>query len=80
MSATVLDPLVLDLVAWVAAAPRPYDEVMEALRTSCPRLTVWEEVVDRGLVAQTRAADRTTMVRATDLGLNLLKARARPPG
>jgi hypothetical protein len=79
MSATVLDPLVLDLVAWVAAAPRPYDEVMEAWRTSCPRLTVWEEVVDRGLVTETRGADRTTMVRATDQGLHLLRERARLP-
>jgi hypothetical protein len=36
-----LAPLVRDLVAWVAAGPRPYGEVLDAWRTSCPRLTVW---------------------------------------
>ena len=44
------EPLILDLVEWVAAKPRRYTEVMEAWRTSCPRLPVWEDAVDRGLV------------------------------
>jgi hypothetical protein len=39
---------VLDLVEWVAARPRPYAEVMEVWRTSCPRLTVWEDASTRG--------------------------------
>ena len=39
----VLRPLILDLVAFVAERPRPYAEVQEAWRTSCPRLTVWED-------------------------------------
>lgn len=43
-------PLVRDLVGWVAEAPRPYAEVMAAWRTSCPRLTVWEDAIDAGLV------------------------------
>jgi hypothetical protein len=34
------DPLVLDLVEWIARAPRPYAEVIETWRTSCPRLTI----------------------------------------
>jgi hypothetical protein len=45
-----LDPLIRDLVAWVAEEPRPYAEVLDAWRTSCPRLTVWEDASDRGLV------------------------------
>ncbi|WP_137128324.1 hypothetical protein [Roseomonas sp. HF4] len=45
-----LRPLVLDLVAFVADRPRPYAEVMDAWRTSCPRLTVWEDAVEAGLV------------------------------
>ena len=44
-------PLILDLVEWVVRAPRPYPEVMAAWRTSCPRLPVWEDAVDRGLVS-----------------------------
>jgi hypothetical protein len=45
-----LDPLVLDLIEWVAKKPRPYSEAIEAWRTSCPRLTVWEDAIDRGFV------------------------------
>ena len=40
-----LDPLILDLVEWVAREPRPYPELIDAWRTSCPRLTVWEDAV-----------------------------------
>ena len=46
------DALVLDLVEWIAREPRPYAEVIETWRTSCPRLTVWEDAVDRGYVAR----------------------------
>ena len=41
------DPLVLDLVEWIAREPRLYSEVIETWRTSCPRLTIWEDAVDR---------------------------------
>jgi hypothetical protein len=44
------EALVLDLLSWLRAGPRPYHEVMEAWRTSCPRLPVWEDAVDQGLV------------------------------
>ncbi|HEY5072387.1 MAG TPA: hypothetical protein VII63_10185 [Caulobacteraceae bacterium] len=50
-----LEPLILDFVEWIAAGPQPYAEVMEAWRTSCPRLTVWEDALDRGLVARAGA-------------------------
>ena len=46
------DALVLDLVEWVAREPRLYAEVIEIWRTSCPRLTIWEDAVDRGYVAR----------------------------
>jgi hypothetical protein len=35
---------------WVAARPRCYADVMEAWRTSCPRLPVWEAAMEEGLV------------------------------
>jgi hypothetical protein len=50
------DPLVLDLVEWIAKSPRLYSEVIDAWRTSCPRLTIWEDAVDRGYVARESAA------------------------
>jgi hypothetical protein len=38
-----VDALILDLLERVASGNRSYAEVMEAWRTSCPRLPVWEE-------------------------------------
>jgi len=35
----------------VAARPRTYGETIEAWRTSCPRLPVWEDATMNGLVA-----------------------------
>lgn len=72
-----LDPLVLDLVEWVAKEPRPYAEVIEAWRTSCPRLTVWEDAVDRGLVASELIEGRGVIVSATDLGRRFLRQNGR---
>ncbi|WP_458095777.1 hypothetical protein [Roseomonas sp. WA12] len=70
----VTEPLVLDLVEWVAQRPRAYAEVMEAWRTSCPRLTVWEEALERGLVV------RADPVRVTPLGLQCLAEYGRGLG
>jgi len=78
MSAT-LDPLVMDLVAFVAAEPRPYEEVIDAWRTSCPRLMVWEDAIDRGLITRTRGADKSLVVSATRNGLDLLVSSGRFP-
>jgi hypothetical protein len=52
MSDAVVDALILDLLEWLATGERSYDEVMEAWRTSCPKLPVWEDAVDRGLVTR----------------------------
>lgn len=59
--------LLLDLVEWVAAQPRAYHEVMAHWRTSCPRLPVWEDAVDAGLVRR-EIRDGQPMVTATDDG------------
>jgi hypothetical protein len=47
-----LDPLIRDMLEWVGREPRSYREVMEAWRTSCPRLTVWEDATERGLIGR----------------------------
>ena len=72
MSST-LDPLVRDLVIWVAAKPRPYAEVIEAWRTSCPRLTVWEDAIDRGYVERCAVDGKGVYVVATDVGLEFIR-------
>jgi hypothetical protein len=60
-----LDPLVMDLVTFVASEPRPYDEVIDAWRTLCPQLTVWEDAINRGLITRCRGEDKTLIVQAT---------------
>ena len=57
------DALVLDLVEWIAREPRPYSEVIDTWRTSCPRLTIWEDAVDRGYVARRPTADGLRLAR-----------------
>ena len=47
-----VDDLILDLLEWLGTGPRPYEEVLDAWRTSCPRLPVWEESTDNGYVAR----------------------------
>lgn len=76
MSST-MEPLILDMVEWIAREPRTYAEVMDAWRTSCPRLTVWEDAVDRGLVKPERGATRNIIVAVTNEGRALLQAHGR---
>jgi len=67
------ESLVLDLLEWIGPASRPYEEVMNAWRTSCPRLTIWEDAVDAGLIT---VRDRDVAV--TEAGREFLKARRIP--
>jgi hypothetical protein len=73
-----MDPLVLDLVEWIAREPRPYSEVIETWRTSCPRLTVWEDAVDRGFVARETVAGAGVRIAVTESGEKFLRAHGRP--
>ena len=67
-----VDALILDLLEWVANGERSYVEVMDAWRTSCPRLPVWEDATDRELIAREHVNGRA-VVRITSSGLALLK-------
>jgi DNA-binding PadR family transcriptional regulator len=69
-----VDALILDLLEWLANGERSYAEVMDAWRTSCPRLPVWEDANDRGLVA-TEDANGRLIVRITPSGRALLAER-----
>jgi hypothetical protein len=66
--------LVLDLVEWVAVAPRPYSEVMDAWRTSCPRLPIWEDATDLGFIVRTSGNGAGPLVEATAAGREFLRA------
>ena len=74
MADAVVEALLLDLLEWLAQGDRTYEEVMDAWRTSCPKLPVWEDANDLGLVEVERL-DGRSLVRATPRGAELLKER-----
>jgi len=69
-----VDALVLDLLEWIGSHPRPYTEVIEAWRTSCPRLPVWEEANERGFIEHHHEPGRGAFVSVSALGMEYLKA------
>jgi len=69
MSDTV-ENLILDLLEWVGSKQRTYYDTMDAWRTSCPKLPVWEDANDLGLV-ETVSGN----VRLTPAGVALLRER-----
>ena len=72
MSNTV-DALVLDLLEWIGPNARPYAEVIEAWRTSCPRLPVWEEANERGFIEHHHEPRRGTYVSVSVVGAEHLR-------
>lgn len=68
-----MDALTLQLLDWLAAGPRSYGETMEAWRTSCPRMPVWENAVREGLVElKAGGAMRERQVGLTVLGRSVV--------
>jgi hypothetical protein len=68
-----VEVLVLDLLEWLSRRERSYAETMEVWRTSCPKLPVWEDAIDRGLVCVENGHHRSS-VRVTSAGVDLLTA------
>jgi len=75
-----LDALVIDLLEWIGPRGRPYAEVMEAWRTSCPRLPVWEEANARGYIVHGRGAGTESLVSVSPSGLAHLTETRSVPG
>ena len=71
------EALVLDLVEWIARKPRSYAEVLDAWRTSCPRLPIWEDVQDLGFVQFQYRAGQSALVLVTDAGRAFLALEGR---
>ncbi|CAB5513724.1 hypothetical protein [Achromobacter anxifer] len=40
----------LQFLDWIAERPRTYVQTMDAWRSSCPRLSAWEDATTNGLV------------------------------
>ena len=72
------DALTVQLLEWVGSRPRSYAETIDAWRTSCPRLTIWEDAMSEGLLERiSGAAMRDAQVRLTSAGKDRLKCARR---
>lgn len=69
-----IENLILDLVEWIARKERTYHETMDGWRTSCPKLTVWEDATDLGFV-ETTFTNGCSLVRVTQAGFDFLKEK-----
>lgn len=79
MELDTVEALVVDLLEWIGPGSRPYAEVMNAWRTSCPRLPVWEEADERGFI-QRRLQDGQSMISVTERGRAFVAERRRAAG
>ena len=68
-----VDSLILDLLEWIGPGQRPYRETMEAWRTSCPRLPVWEDATDLGFIERHHEPGRAAVVSVSAAGAEHLR-------
>jgi hypothetical protein len=70
--------LMVQFLDWVASRHRTYDEAMDAWRTSCPRLSVWEDAQTAGFIqVQSGGPSQTAEVVLTPRGKAVLDESAR---
>ena len=67
------EALIRDLLRWVDAEPRCYDEALGFWRTSCPRLPVWEDALDAGLIRR-HSGEGGIMLELTPEGRRFLRS------
>ncbi|MGI9400112.1 MAG: hypothetical protein ACR2O0_02570 [Rhizobiaceae bacterium] len=71
------ESLMADLVGWISKEPRTYQEAMDAWRTSCPRLSIWEDAVDHGFIKREIDEKSVPIVQVTAKGNEFLKSLGR---
>jgi len=75
--------LTVQFLTWVSEQPRTYGDAMDAWRTSCPRLSIWDDAIRDGLVRMEKGDGgmRQSLVLLTSRGRVVLKQRKKPsPG
>jgi hypothetical protein len=73
-----MSALTEQFLTWVADRPRTYAEAMEAWRSTCPRLSIWEDALGDELVRLESDAGglRSCRVVLTEQGRALLRTRS----
>jgi D-3-phosphoglycerate dehydrogenase len=77
-STSATSALMLELLRWIGERPRSYGETMAAWRTSCPRMSIWEDATADKLVVVFPADGggmSAASVRLTPLGCAALTGR-----
>ena len=69
--------IMLQFLAWVADRPRSYPETMDAWRSTCPHLSVWEDAIIDGLVRIDNGNGRAVVL--TPRGRKVLRTGAAAP-
>ncbi len=71
--------LTVQFLTWVSEQPRTYGDAMDAWRTSCPRLSIWDDAIRDGLVRMEKGGGpmRQSLVMLTDRGRIVLKTAQR---
>lgn len=72
-----VSPLMIQFLESLASRPLPYADVMEGWRTSCPRLSIWEDAVLGGFVQYQAGGER--LVSLTPRGRSVLDQAAGAP-
>ena len=67
-----VNALTLQLLEWISNQPRTYAEALDAWRTSCPRLSIWEDACIDGLID---CAPGSQVVSVSAKGRALLRSR-----
>ena len=79
MTASLDNPagdLTVQFLSWVDEAPRTYGDAMDAWRTSCPRLSIWDDAIRDGLVKVEKGGSmRQSQVLLTRRGRIVLQQR-----
>jgi hypothetical protein len=72
--------IMLQFLEWVAFRSRTRAEAMDAWRTSCPRLSVWEDALIEGLIQFEGEPPQPTRVVLTLRGTDILgRGRSNKP-
>ena len=69
--------LTVQFLNWVSEQPRTYGDAMDAWRTSCPRLSIWDDAIRDGLVRMEKGDGpmRQSLVVVTKRGRIVLQRR-----
>jgi hypothetical protein len=71
--------LMIQFLEWVSSRRRSYAEAMDAWRTSCPSLSVWEDALIDGLI-QVEQSEVTLTPRGRAILEGDQNRRSVPPG